>query len=348
MIKKITLLAMALILLLGSVSQGSFGLRKWRLDVVDADLGDIVSSGNFTITVYNAGVTTAGTIYSDEYMTSKTNPVTPGSDAVSAVGRLSFYCAYSTIDVKITSSVYGGTYKYLSLGPTAHRIVYPTRTYMGFEVIGAAGEDITFTNTGGSIVFTSTEADANAVEINAVGDGAGIDIRIDSMIYVLCDDVDNGDSGIHVRATGTTGTAQSAMAGKFWAITAGTPSASIGSLDGTAYALSGTMAHHLYGVKAKIYEAGADMTSSNVYALYVESQVDSTNSPANHYMMRFNTTVGGSYDTPDAWFWASNPESVAYTINATHTGASTDKTGAIKINVSGQDLYLYCYSHAGQ
>lgn len=122
--KKITLLALALVLMLGSVSQAGFGLRKWNISIVDEDLGDTVTGGNFTITIYNAGVAAAGSIYSDEAMTVKTNPVTPGSDAVSAVGRLSFYCAYTSIDVKIESSVYTRTLKYSSVGITTKRLVY--------------------------------------------------------------------------------------------------------------------------------------------------------------------------------------------------------------------------------
>lgn len=52
--------------------------------------------------------------------------------------------------------------------------------------------------------------------------------------------------------------------------------------------------------------------------------------PASHYMMMFNTLQTG--DTPDAWFHAQNPESIAYTTGG-DTGAT--KVGDIKISMQG-------------
>jgi hypothetical protein len=110
---------------------GDYGLRQWRFDIVDADLGDIVADANFTVTVYESGEASAGTIYSDEYATAKTNPITPASDSSAAVGKLKFYTAYTTVDIQIASSVYAGTVKITGLTITDHRLVYPLGESVG-------------------------------------------------------------------------------------------------------------------------------------------------------------------------------------------------------------------------
>lgn len=299
--KKITLLALALVLMLGSVSQATFGLRQWNLSIVDEDLGDIIASGNFTITIYNAGVATAGSIYSDEAMTVKTNPVTPGSDAVSAVGKLKFYCAYTSIDVKIESSVYTRTLKYSSVGITTKRLVYRRAQLLQMTMV-----------------------------------------------------VPDGGSGLFVRATSTTATSTSALAGKFWGVVDGTPNGITGATTSELYLLSDVTGgtYHYYGFKAKIYEAGATMANSAVYPLYLETQMDSTSAPANHTMIRFNTATSG--DTPDTLFWASNQQAIAWATNSAHGASATDKTGAIKILIIGTAgdgsgyHYIYTYSNPGQ
>lgn len=114
--------------------------------------------------------------------------------------------------------------------------------------------------------------------------------------------------------------------GAWMDITGGTPST------------AGVMA----AIDCGVYESGATLTNAWVVGLQIQTMLDSTNGPAKHYMMRFNTSQSG--DTPDGWFQAANSQAVAYTAGS---GTSGTKDGAIKINIVGRgDIYIRCYDSA--
>jgi len=130
-----------------------------------------------------------------------------------------------------------------------------------------------------------------------------------------------------------------------------------GTTDGTVAALrvktsmtsASIPAAYVYGARITIEEVGATLASASICPLILETYLDAGGSdPADHYMMRFNTSAGA--ETPDAWFSAGSPQAVAFTTNNDHTSASTDKVGAIKIHIAGgyETSYIYVYSNAGQ
>jgi len=131
--KKLILITL-MALMFASPASAEYGLKQWRIDIVDSE-GAIVTGGNFTITVFGAGESSATTIYSDEYATSKTNPVTPASDSTSAAGRLIFYSAATSLDIQITSSVYSAVVKETSHTITDHTIIYEASTSGGFKLV---------------------------------------------------------------------------------------------------------------------------------------------------------------------------------------------------------------------
>ena len=134
----------------------------------------------------------------------------------------------------------------------------------------------------------------------------------------------------HTTLTGNTD-APTYNLGSWFDITAGTPTAGV-----------------IAAIDCGIFETGADLSGVQwLVGLQIQTLMDNTNGPANHAMMRFNTSQAG--DTPDFWFVAANAESVAYSANSTHTSASTSKVGAIKIHIIGPgDVFLYVYDHAGE
>lgn len=141
------------------VSSGyaDYGLKLWRFAVVDNDTGDMITDANFTITVYDNDGVSAGTIYSDEYATAKTNPIVYANDSAAAGGDLQFYCAYSSIDITISSAVYAGTIKRSGLTITDHRIVFPLTELTGNVSAGtiSATGNVTFgiNGTGVDVTF---------------------------------------------------------------------------------------------------------------------------------------------------------------------------------------------------
>jgi len=91
------------------------------------------------------------------------------------------------------------------------------------------------------------------------------------------------------------------------------------------------------------------LTNARMYILNMEWQGNSSSAAGETSFIHFNSLManeGG--DAPDYVFDFENPEAACWTANATHAAASTDKVGAIKICVSGNVLYLYAYSSAGQ
>jgi hypothetical protein len=126
----------------------------------------------------------------------------------------------------------------------------------------------------------------------------------------------------------------------------GTNSGQVAAMNGVVWCDSGsTPSSVLYGGLFGVSESGADMTGcGSVVGLGVSTQVDSTNPPQSHYMMRFNTVQGG--DVPDGWFIAANPESIAYTASTATNGT---KVGAIKIHIQGAAtpvVYIRVYDSA--
>ncbi len=99
-----------------------------------------------------------------------------------------------------------------------------------------------------------------------------------------------------------------------------------------------------------IYAAAApELATSQLRVINLEYQVHTDAAPVQKSsMMHFNCDDTG--DVPDYWFTTGNDAAVVYGANTTHSSASTDKVGAIKINInpSVANGYIYVYSHAGQ
>ena len=121
--KKLLVFILAL-LMFASVGHADYGLRKWRIDIVDMQ-GEAITDANFTVTVYESGLGAAATILADEYATAKTNPITYSTDTAADTGRVSFYSASSTLDIMVDSSVYGSAVKKSGMTIVEHRITYP-------------------------------------------------------------------------------------------------------------------------------------------------------------------------------------------------------------------------------
>lgn len=123
------------------------------------------------------------------------------------------------------------------------------------------------------------------------------------------------------------------------------PTYNLGSwLDITAGTPTGSLAA---AIECGIYAPTTPTLSAvTCVGLGITTVIHSGAAPNRHYMMRFNTQQGG--DTPDAWFSAVNPQSIAYSSNATHQSASNAKVGAIKVQIGEVGYaYLYVYSDAG-
>lgn len=95
-------------------------------------------------------------------------------------------------------------------------------------------------------------------------------------------------------------------------------------------------------------ETGPDTSLATAYVLKMEFQGASDNNFAGVYWFDFSS----SGQNPTAIFHANGASNCAYTANTTHTGANTDKLGAIAIKIDsingGNVSYFYVYSHAGQ
>ena len=171
----------------------------------------------------------------------------------------------------------------------------------------------------------------------------------------ICPAVISGSYGFSSRAwLGVVGGAaghSDGIAGYFEGFVAGDP-------DGHCYGVGawlsisggGTVdlgAHAYRALDVGFYDGGAlESTSAVITGLHIYTHVLTVTNPAAHYQMSFNTN--DSEHKPDAWFDAVNDASVAYTANATHSTASTDKVGAIAVNMPAGLRYIYLYSHAGQ
>lgn len=93
---------------------------------------------------------------------------------------------------------------------------------------------------------------------------------------------------------------------------------------------SGSLASHAVAVLA-IVTGASGATIGTVCPLTIETHI--TDAPTMHTMMRFNTDA--SKDTPDFWFFASNPKAIAY---AAGGGENGTKAGGIKIKITGSNL----------
>lgn len=238
------------------------------------------------------------------------------------------------------------------------------------------GDDYTNTTTGiwfsdvtGQAKLTSSSTSAASVLLTADG-GASSTIKLSNTAgtgqdaaHVLI--ADGGmtvtattaiDDGAILYVTGMVDTASQLWGGVYADINIGDGS-NADTTDGPVYAVQGTLwpqnlaapTSDVAGAKFGIQETSADLSGCNIYGIVIETLLATGGGdPSTHYMMKFNTSSAA--ETPDGWFYAANPEAVAYTTNALHTGAATDKLGAIAIKIAGKcdPGYIYIYDHAGR
>ena len=175
------------------------------------------------------------------------------------------------------------------------------------------------------------------------------DITTTGEVRVTASAVSDGAYGMHI-------TGAIAGATRSEGVSAYLAGALTGNIDGPCYNLgswfditAGTpVGATLSAIEAGIYVTTTPtLTDTTIYMLNLQYIGNASSLTKKAYMMRFN--IQQSADDIDGWFKAANPESVAFVANSTHTSASTDKIGAITINIVGYgDCYLYVYSHAGQ
>ena len=178
-------------------------------------------------------------------------------------------------------------------------------------------------------VVWGTGSDATMTWDNTNGE---LDITTTGEVRITCSAVSDGQYGLDCSGAIAGATTSEGAAAYFH-------SSITGDIDGPCYNLGSWMditggtpstTGPMAAIDCGIYESGADLSSTIVVGLQIQTILDTTNSPLKHYMMRFNTNQSG--DTPDGWFWAANAEAIAFTAGA-NTGAT--KTGDIKIHISG-------------
>jgi hypothetical protein len=153
------------VLLLTAPVFGAYGLKYWRIEVVDSSTDDYMSDPNLTITVYASGGSSATTIYADSQATAKTNPITPGTDSSAKAGKLRFWSAATPLDVKIASATFSSTIRRNGLVRTDHVISFPIAEMVGNVSAGtiSATGNVSFgvEDTGVVVTRYGDTADAN-------------------------------------------------------------------------------------------------------------------------------------------------------------------------------------------
>lgn len=158
-------------------------LLPYDIDIVDQQ-GTIVADANFRVTVYDAGTMTVSDIFVTDANVPKTNPITPASDARSAVGKLRFYGPLRSYDVVVASSVYPASITARGVGPTQRRIVYPKGDPAGRVIARTATVDGLGTGliAPNATFVSATSADANnMITLPPIVVGAQITIQAGSV-----------------------------------------------------------------------------------------------------------------------------------------------------------------------
>ena len=155
-------------------------LQKYHFDVVDENDNPIVSG--LRVSVFSAGSTNA-TIYSDQYATALTNPIT-STVFDTAVGQIEFWHGSPAVDVVINDGI-GRMVKIESLTPSQNRIVFDSRQAVSGSLGNITGTDLADAS-GAFVDYSET------VVIDGTLLRAGDVIEIDGLVVI--DDYNSTDT----------------------------------------------------------------------------------------------------------------------------------------------------------
>lgn len=156
------------------------GLRLFEIKLINEQATDAMSeSGNITsgalVFVYTAGTKTLATIYSDDDLTSKSNPITPSVFATD--GKIKFYASVDEVDIYINLTS-GDELKADGVSVYTHLLKIPTNSvhkHVVFPFDAGTAE----TSSGVDLPYLSKVKDLG-VEVVTAGSNETLDVGLDS------------------------------------------------------------------------------------------------------------------------------------------------------------------------
>jgi len=324
-----------------AISSGTGDLDLIATAILDIDVGttyDMLAAGAFSFDGANAAsnISLATNTANDDFTISITGATDSslilassgtGTDAL----KISTSNALGDIDIDSADDLTLDTVGLMGVTIGGTYTITPTGEYL---VDATAG-----------LTLDSAEVATDAIKLSASAGGG---------ILSTASAVPDGGYGTKLSGTMATATKSEGLGAYVEGNTSGNADGKVYGLGAWLNITAGTPTDGpdsiMAGADIGIYAAAApELAATQLRVLNLEYQVHTDAAPVEKTsMINFSADSGG--DVPDYLFTFANADSAVYTANATHTAASTDKVGAIKITITGAVAtgYIYVYSNAGQ